>query len=58
MSLEVSVLGQRINISRADDADGADANPALCSGSRQWTLTSIILPIILRRMTTAGRSQY
>jgi hypothetical protein len=28
MSLEVSVLGQRINISRADDTDGADANPA------------------------------
>jgi hypothetical protein len=48
MSLEVSLLGQRINISRADDADGADANPAFCFGE------SALASIILRRMAAAS----
>ena len=34
--------GQRISISRADDADGADANPAFVSGeSLLWRLASL-----------------
>jgi hypothetical protein len=49
--------GQRINLDRADDADGADANPALCFGEpRLWRARIESLPSE-RGLSAAARAR-